>query len=485
MKRLCSALIVTGMLLFAGLQFVGSALADDASKRPRNVVLILIDDMGYGDVAAHGNPVLKTPSFDRLHRTSAHFTNFAVSPSCAPTRAALLTGRHEFKSSVTHTILPMRNMDLNATTIAQLFQQKGFATGLFGKWHLGQAGKRGPWFRGFDETLTVAKDSQGGHFDPTLLKNRVKTKFKGYRTDILFNEAMAFMERNREKPFFCYLPTYTPHAPLKVAPNYSKPYEGREGVNAKFSGMVANVDENIGRLLDRLAKLKLESDTLVIVISDNGGTFGVDTWNAGMRGTKGSVWRGGTRAVSFWRWGDRFPAGPRPQMTGHVDVFATLADLFRLDVSKPLAQQLDGDSLQPLLEDAQAVMDEDRMQVHHRGRWNKPANWQRHKYTYCCVRWKNFQLVRIETCDHANCTTCKKIRQRTIGRNGAVRTYYSRNIKHARMTKRGEWELYDFTNDPFQEHNLADEKPEIVKKMTSHYEGWWKDVSPVLADPAN
>ena len=172
--------------LYLSLSTVASAADSTPAARPENVILVLIDDLGYGDIAAHGNPVVKTPHLDALREASAHFTNFAVSPTCAATRAALLTGKHEFKSSVTHTIPPMRDMDLASTTIAELFQRKGFVTGLFGKWHLGQSGKHGPWFRGFDETLTVEKDNQRSHFDPILLRNRKPTPFKGYRTDNYF-----------------------------------------------------------------------------------------------------------------------------------------------------------------------------------------------------------------------------------------------------------------------------------------------------------
>ena len=465
------------MKLMYAVLFVTLLQAGAVQAAPENAVLVLIDDMGYGDMSAHGNPVLETPNLDALHRESARFTNFAVSPTCGPTRAALLTGKHEFKSSVTHTTHPMSSMDLEATTIAQLFQQKGFATGIFGKWHLGRDEEYGPWFRGFDETLTVKGDYQGSHFDPTLLKNREPMPFKGYRTDILFDEAMTFIEKNRDKPFFCYLPTYSPHSPLRVPEKYSRPYEGQEGVNATFSGMMANVDENIGRLIAKLKALELDSNTLVIVISDNGGTYGVDTWNAGMRGRKGSVWYGGTRAVSLWRCGGLFPAGQRGQMTGHVDVFPTLADLFNLNVEKSLATQLDGDSLLPLLKDPKAALKENRMQVHHRGRWDKPANWAQHKYTHCCVRWNNYQLVRVVLCDNPKCKLCKKIRLRDAGEGDPP---YSRNVDHYRMPKHGEWELFDIVEDPYEQRDLARQKPEIVKKMVDHYEAWWADVSRTL-----
>lgn len=458
--------------ILGGTCFLAQSLATEA---PKNVIIVLIDDMGYGDIAAHGNPVVKTPNLDALRDASAHFTNFAVSPTCAPTRAALLTGKHEFKSSVTHTIRPMRNMDLASTTIAELFQRKGFATGLFGKWHLGQSEKYGPWFRGFDETLTVEGDNQRSHFDPVLLQNRKPVKFQGYRTDIIFDEAMQFLERHKDKPFFCYLPTYTPHAPLKVPQEYIEPYQHLDPNTAAYYGMVANVDKNLGRLLAKMKTTGLDANTLLIVMTDNGGTFGVDTWNAGMRGRKGAAWRGGTRALSFWRYGQAYDPGARGQMTGHVDVLPTLADLFQLEVNDDLAAQLDGDSLRPLLDDATAELDASRMQVHHRGRWPQSAPWENHKYTHCAVRWKNYQLIRVHLED--DCELCAKIRRRAADRGHLG---YSKNVEHYQMTEDGAWELYDIEADPFQKHDLAAAKPEVRDKMAAHYEAWWEDVAPHL-----
>jgi len=165
-------------------------------------------------------------------------------------------------------------------------------------------------------------------------------------------------------------------------------------------------------------------------------------------------------------------------MTGHVDVFPTLADLFNLDVEKSVAAQLDGDSLLPLLKDAKAALKGDRMQVHHRGRWDKPANWEQHKYTHCCVRWKNYQLIRVVLCDNPKCKLCKKIRLRDAGEGAPP---YSRNVDHYRMPKHGEWELFDIVEDPNEERDLAREKPEIVKKLANHYEAWWADVSRTLS----
>lgn len=450
---------------------LAAVVADIRDERPRNVILLLVDDMGYGDVAAHGNPIIKTPNFDALHNQSARFTNFTVSPSCAPTRCALLTGKHEFLSSVTHTIKPMREMNLKSTTIAQLFQKKGCKTGIFGKWHLELSGPYNPGQRGFDETLTCIDDNyKKSHFNPTLVKNGTETKYQGYRTDIFFNEALKFVEQNKDRPFFLYLATHSPHSPHKVATRYSKPYEAFEEryegkkFGTGFFGMVANVDENLGRLTARLAELGLEDKTLVIAMNDNGGTGGVDVFNDGRRGVKGTIWSGGTRAYSFWRWGNRFPVGDRPQMTGHVDVYPTLADICGLAIPEEVKEELEGDSLLPLLKDAAAALDGNRMQVHHVGRWPNPKTWPRQKYAECSVTWKHYALVRMDKRDPGKAYTSEP------------------EIHHKLTDKARVWELYDLEADPFQKDNIAGNHPEIVKQMADHYDNWWKKVETVLTE---
>jgi arylsulfatase A-like enzyme len=448
-------------------------------KQP-NVIILLVDDMGYGDIAAHGNPIIKTPNFDSMYDQCVRFTNFGVSPSCAPTRAAIMTGKHEFLSSVTHTIKPMRNMDLNSVTLANLFKKGGYKTGLFGKWHLGQTSKYGPWYRGFDETLTVPGDNQNSNFDPVLLKNRAEKKYKGYRTDILFSEAMNFISNNKENPFFCYLPTYSPHRPNKVPKKYSEPYEkwrneSKQGdlINPDFYGQIANVDENLGKLVAHLKSLKLDDNTLLILLNDNGGTLGVDIFNDGRRGTKGTIWSGGTRAYSFWKWGNHFDAGERNQMCGHIDVFPTLADICDLKIPSAVQEQLEGNSLRPLLENANANLDNNRMQVHHIGRWDIPENWADHKYSNSCVRWGNYTLVRIEPCEDKKCITCSRVRIRGLQK---LNLGYTNNFYNCTLTAPGKWELYDLEVDPFQAKNIAAENSDIVKKMSDFYEQWWKKV---------
>jgi arylsulfatase A-like enzyme len=323
------------------------------------------------------------------------------------------------------------------------------------------------------------------HFHPTLLKNGAETKYKGYRTDIFFDGALEFIEQHKDEPFFLYLATHAPHSPHKVAARYSKPYEAfREKYEGKkfgtgFFGMVANVDENLGRLMGHLTELDLDDNTVIIAINDNGGTGGVDVFNDGRRGVKGTIWSGGTRAFSFWKWGSKFAPGPRTQMTGHVDVLPTLADLCRLDISSDLRRQLEGDSLRPLLEDAGSQMSKDRMQVHHVGRWDDPKSWRAHKYSKASVRWNNYTLVRIDRCGGRKCTRRQNIDAIPTGQK---RPSYTTDPAHHAALPQGHWALYNLAVDRFQSTDIAAEHPEVVERMSAHYEAWWKKVDAVLTE---
>jgi arylsulfatase A-like enzyme len=305
-----------------------------------------------------------------------------------------------------------------------------------------------------------------------MLRNGKARQFSGYREDILFSEAIQFMGNSDDTPFFCYLPTYSSHVPNKAPQEFTAPYQPltssdlpRANRLPGFYGQVANIDDNLGRLMTFLETSGLAARTLLIVISDNGGTQGVGVHNSGMRGEKGTAWRGGTRAYSFWKLGDRFSPGDRDVMCGHVDVFPTLTDLCSLGVSPVLRSKLDGDSLLPVLENPAAKLPPDRIQIHHRGRWDDLNAWPDHKYAHCAVQWGTYTLVRTEPCKDPECNNCHKVLSR--GRSGNA---------NYRLTTPGQWELYDIQSDPHQDKNIAAESPEIVKRLSEYYENWWTTV---------
>lgn len=454
MMRTTSAVAVFAFGLIAA---VGTALPSEANslagRRP-NIILILTDDQGYGDIARHGNPVIKTPNLDRMYDESVRLTDHHVSPTCSPTRCSIMTGRHEFKSGVTHTILERERMSLKATTIAQVLQSAGYQTGIFGKWHLGDEPERWPSRRGFGEMFIhgcggigqtyagTCGDAPGNsYFDPVILHNGTFEKTSGYCTDVFFGQAIRWIEKtNGTQPFFAYITPNAPHGPLICPENYEALYRDKVKENeAKFLGMVTNIDDNVGRLLAKLKDLDIERNTLVVFMNDNGGTAGCRVWNAGMRGQKGSPDNGGTRAAGFFRWPGTLPPGDRGQLTAHLDLYPTFAALAGAKI--PEGIKLDGFSLLPLLEDPNAAWP-DRFLVTHVGRWPQ-GEAQQHKYSQMSVRHGPHLLV-------------------SRGKDGK------------------KWELYDLKADPAQQEDVAAQRPEVVAKLEAYYDQWWAEVLPCL-----
>ncbi len=442
-----------------------------AAEKP-NIIFILTDDMGYGDLEATGNPYLKTPHMDGLYKEGARFSNFVVSPSCAPTRCSLMTGKHEFRSGVTHTVEGRREMSLQSTTVAQTLKSAGYATGIFGKWHLGSQGAYRPEKRGFDVSVTSINDTQHSHFDPVLLFNGVEKKTKGFRENILFDEAIRFIESNKDKPFFCYIPTYSAHHPLKAPQEYIDRNNGNV-----FYAMISNIDDNVGRLMERIKSLQLEDQTIVIMLNDNGGTDGVDIFNAGMRGCKGTPWWGGTRAFSVWHWPGHIEPRDLNELAAHVDVLPTLAELSGAQLSEKMKNELDGVSLLPLLKKETEKLP-DRMIISHLGRWpDGKGQVEAHKYAFCSVHWGNYLLVRSHTCGRDDCKGACQLYQKVI--NGRKQAGYSKNADfHYAVNQQPDWALFDVSQDSDQNEDLVLKYPKIVDEMSGAYEKWWKEVFP-------
>ena len=434
----------------------GCALADLAGHRP-NVILIVSDDQGYGDAGCNGNPILKTPNLDRLCREGVRFEDFHVSPTCSPTRASLLSGRHEFRNGVTHTILERERMSLKTTTVAQLLQAAGYATGIFGKWHLGDEDAYQPDKRGFGEVFIhggggIGQSYPGScgdvpgnrYFSPVIKHNGVFEKTDGFCTDVFTTQALKWIGAQKDgRPFFCYLPYNAAHAPVSCPPEFKRPYVGKVSDEvATFYGMLANIDMNVGRILAKLDDLKIADNTLVVFMNDNGGhRSACKVYNAGMRGSKGSAYNGGTRAMSFWRWPGTVKPAACGKLTAHLDFFPTMAELAGVKADVVSAAKLDGFSLVPLLENPQAAWHEERMLFTHVGRWGgmKPGA-APEKYGACSVRWKQYLHV------------CGK----------------------------GGWSLYDLQADPGEKNDIAAQHDDVVAKLSAAYDAWWADVLPCL-----
>lgn len=411
--------------------------AQPAPARP-NVLVILTDDQGYGDFSCHGNPVLKTPEMDSIHAESVRFTDFHAAPMCTPTRGQLMSGvdaLHNKASSVTAGRACLRR---DLPTMADVFRASGYRTGLFGKWHLGDNYPYRPMERGFDVAkyhlgwgLSAAPEFDNDYFNGRYRDNGVVKTFPGYCTDFWFDQAMSFMrgQGQSRQPFFCYLPTNTPHGPNWVDRKYSEPYN-KPGLPKEFFGMIANLNENLGRLDKFLRETGLRDNTILMLMTDNGGTQGVKTFNAGMRAGKTQIYNGGHRVPCFVRW----PAGklgaPRDVATPAQmqDVLPTMIDM--LGLKKPASAKFDGVSLARLLKDPEATI-EDRMLIVQYGQIPK-------KYD-AYVIWNKWRLA-----------------------NGT--------------------ELYDIEADPGEKTDLAAKHPDIVTRMRAHYDKWWAPIEPTLSD---
>lgn len=321
-----------------------------------NVILIMTDDQGYGDLGCHGNPVLKTPNLDQLYRESVRLTDFHVSPFCTPTRAALMTGRYPARTGPYRTSSGRTMLHTDERTISNVFADAGYVTGMVGKWHLGDNAPHRPQDRGFQNVvwhrcggIGQASDYYGNdYFDDTYERNGRYEKFEGYCTDVWFTEAMRFAEENQTKPFFLYLATNAPHGPYRVAPEWSDPYKDtvKWKGGAEFYGMIANIDHNLGLLRTKLVELGLAENTILIFITDNGTSNGIARsavgpddyrgFNAGMRGVKSTVFEGGHRVPFFIHWpaGGLTGARDAAHLSAHIDVLPTLAELCGISLAE-------------------------------------------------------------------------------------------------------------------------------------------------------
>ena len=406
-----------------------------AAERRPNIVLVLTDDQGFGDVRSHGNKLIDTPVHDRIAAEGVRFNRFFVSPVCAPTRASLLTGRYHVRTGVHGVTRGHEIMRADEVTIAELLQDAGYATGAFGKWHNGSQYPHHPNGQGFDEFLGFCAGHWNNYFDTTLDHNGTMVKSDGFMIDALTDAAIAFIESNQDRPFFCYLPYNTPHSPWQVPERYWQKYRAK-GIDdpslACAYAMCENIDDNMGRLLSKLEALKIDDDTIFIFLTDNGPN--TNRYNAGMKGRKGSAHEGGGRVPFFIRYPRRIKAGTvvKP-IAAHIDLLPTLMEYCGVRGYK--TKPLDGRSLVPLIE-------------------GKPSAWpSRTLFTV----WGGTGLQ--------------------AGRR-AVRTDRWRAVNE----RRG-WELYDMIADPSQTRNLAQAKPALLAKFRSACDAWFADAASAGFDP--
>lgn len=429
---------------------ISHAVRPLAGSKP-NIVVILTDDQSYGELSCHGNPFLRTPNLDRLHAQSVRLTQFHVSPTCAPTRAALLTGKHEFRSGVTHTIFERERLSLRAATLPETLRKGGYTTGIFGKWHLGDEAGYLPDRRGFDEMFIHGGGGIGQTYpgscgdapdntyhDPWILHSDRFVKSKGYCTDIFFDRAAEWIERQGTNRFFAWISPNVPHDPfITPGAEWESRYRAAGlSTNAiRYYAMIEHLDAAVGRFMERLDRY--DANTLVIFMTDNGHSVG-SLFNAGMRAMKGTPYQGGIRVPSFWRWPGRLPEGTdRSETTAHIDVFPTLAEL----AGVPVPGEIEGRSLLPIM--ARPHSDPlghwpDRFLYTHLGRWETGQS-EAAKYKGAAVRKGRFKLV-----NHT--------------------------------------ELYDLHADPGETNNIIAAQPDIAAQFQTAYEKWWDEVLPAALE---
>jgi arylsulfatase A-like enzyme len=446
--------------LAAALLMLSSFISCDKNSQP-NIVLVITDDQGYGDLSCHGSPDVETPNIDRLSRQSASLTDFQVSPTCAPTRSAIMTGRHPFENGITHTILERERMALAHITLPEVLKRAGYITGMFGKWHLGDEPEYRPAQRGFDEVFahgaggigqayrgTCADVPQNSYFDPVIMHNGTFVQTHGFCTDVFFQHALGWIQSQSKskQPFFAYIATNAPHSPYLAPEDYKKKFieKGYSVAAQGYYGMIENIDDNMGKLLDQLVQLELSGNTIVIFMSDNGKALSGEqnsisgpTYNAGMRGYKNSVFEGGTRVPFFIRWPGQIAAGKTVEvMLNHYDILPTFAEIARVDISD--IQGLDGKSFLPLLKGDEATIG-GRYRFFHRGRWPKDSIPDNFKYGNYAVRNERFRYVNISG-------------------------------------------LHDLIADPGETTDVSDQYPDVVEEMKKAYSDWWEEVRPYMVN---
>lgn len=443
---------------------IGMDLAEAKSlegSRP-NIILVMTDDQGMGDLSCMGNPILQTPNLDQFYERSTRFTDFQVSPTCAPTRSAIMSGRAPFKNGVTHTILQRERMALDVFTLPEMLKSAGYVTGIFGKWHLGDEESRLPGSRGFDEVLIHGAGGIGQvglgdfppnkdnpYFDNVLLHNDQIVQTSGFCTDLFIKASLAWIQQQHaaRRPYFAYIALNAPHGPFIAPDEYKRRFldEGYDENTAGRYGMIENIDHNFGLLWSKLNEWKALDNTLLIFMTDNGMSMrpitqngrSVERFNAGLRSFKNSPYEGGTHVPAFWFWQGVLGQGVDiGALTAHIDLYPTFCELAGATLPQNM-QALDGRSLVPLMEASDAAWP-DRQLFIHCGRWatGKRAG---AKYEKCAVRTEQWRFV-----DNS--------------------------------------QLYDIPNDQGETTDVAASHPDVMERLSESYERWWESVVPLMVN---
>jgi arylsulfatase A len=446
--------------------FALSVAARFAGAAP-NVVVFLVDDQAWGDLGCHGNEIAQTPNIDAFAGESVEFERFYVSPVCSLTRASTMTGRWNFRTGVTSVQGATCTMDLDEVTVAEVLRNAGYATAMYGKWHLGETGENAPHERGFEDAVYPRSHQFGKYHNPKAMHNGEAVNFEGYSIDLWVDHGIDFIQKaqEEEQPFFLYLPTNLVHTPLDAKPEYAQRYldQGLPKSVSKIYGMQDSIDEQFGRLLKALEESGCAENTLVIYFSDNGpqGQTCEGRFHAGLRGIKGSVYENGIRVPSFIRWpGGGVPAGGKEdRIAAHIDLMPTILDA--CGVSTPKGVAMDGRSLMPLLAGKK-----------------KRTSWP--------DRTLFFQWDGREYPEAGKCIAVVGQKYKLVQAGGNVRDVINKTYlqvaewngrKAESIAEPGAFELFAIERDPGESQDIAGKFPEVVQDMSAAYDRWFKEVT--------
>ncbi|QDV40550.1 Arylsulfatase precursor [Stieleria neptunia] len=466
--------VVLAIVFFFGVLLPGISISRAVAAERPNVIVIMSDDQGGGDYGFMGNPVIRTPELDAMHRRSGFLSKFYVSPVCAPTRACLMTGRYNYRTRCIDTYIGRAMMDSDEVTIAEFLRDAGYRTGIYGKWHMGDNYPLRAMDQGFQDSLVhrgggIGQPSdpvgaEGKYTDPTLIKNGEETPMKGYCTDLYFDAAMDFIDESAraDKNFFTYIATNAPHGPFHDVPealyqeyrkvDFSpilvnqlnpKRLEQESDKLARIAAMITNIDQNVGRLFKKLDALGLSENTIVVYLNDNGPN--TMRYVGDMRGMKSHVDDGGIRSPLVFHWPAKVAAGRSSDvLSAHIDLLPTLLDA--CGVAVPDGHKLDGRSFLPLLTgDATSLPRRQIVLQTHRG--NEPQ-----RYHHFALHEEPWKLV------------------------------HPTGFGKESFAGEPSFQLYDLSKDPRQSNNLAKQHPDVVQRLKQGYDAWFKDVSSTRPD---
>ena len=462
--QLMPKVVMLGVLSITSMSFISNASTakNHQDSALPNIILVMTDDQGYGDFGHNNNPIVKTPTIDKLANESIRLTDFHVDPTCSPTRAALMSGQYSLRAGVWHTVMGRHILSDEIHTLPEALQDAGYKTGMVGKWHLGDSYPFRPQDQGFDHVIMHGGGGVGQtpdywgntQFNDTYFVNGSPKKYQGYATDIWFDEAISFIHQQANKqPFFLYVSTNAPHAPFRAPEKYIEPYRAM-GVPedlALFYGMIASIDENVARLQTAMNETNITDNTIFIFMTDNGSVMGnqsaklvkgktkklieerigqkIISLNDGMRGSKNSAYEGGHRVPFYISWpkGGLIEPTEIDALTAHVDLMPTLLDLIGADISK---LDTDGISLKAALTQGNEIPN----------------------------RTLTVTTQRVLTPDPKRPFAVMEGKWRYVKANG----------------NKDAVELFDLAKDPSQKNNVIKQHPEIAKNMAKQYQQWWQ-----------